>query len=279
MYVVCGAYVARGNELNPCRGRVPLPVQSLRSQDLTDGRRPIMIGPTNHLLAALPSSAGYAIKLKRHVLNKDQILFDVREPIRSVYFPLSAVVSLVIPLSNGQAVETAMAGRDGVIGALAAFGAKTSTSRAVVQIPGECLSCEVEALSSACANIPELRFIIISYEQALLAHAQQTAACNAIHNLESRLARRLLRAVDLHGGHELLLTQEYLAQMLGARRTTVTLIAQSFQDAGMIKYRRGRIIVCDSVKLQNVSCECYRVVKSNYEALLRGELKDLVQTE
>src|SRR5262249_55633280 len=108
---------------------------------------------------------------------------------------------------------------------------------------------------------------------------QQSAACNATHNLESRLARRLLRAIDLHGGHELLLTQEQLAEMLGARRTTVTLIAQSFQNAGMIRYRRGRIIICDTVKLQNVACECYRAVQSNYETLPRGQLKDRVQAE
>jgi CRP-like cAMP-binding protein len=185
-----------------------------------------------------------------------------------VYFPVNAVVSLLIPLSNGQTVETAMVGRDGVIGALAAFGAKHSSSRAVVQVSGECLFSEVEDLTSAIATHPELRSIVVSHEQALLFHAQQSAACNATHNLESRLARRLLRAIDLHGGHELLLTQEHLAEMLGARRTTVTLIAQSFKDAGMIKYRRGRIIICDTVKLQNVACECYRVVKSNYEALL-----------
>src|SRR5262245_8200337 len=231
---------------------------------------------TNHLLVALPGSVGYALRLKRHVLTKDQVLFDVREPIRRAYFPVNAVVSLTIPLSNGQAVETAMVGRDGMIGALAAFGAQHSTSRAVVQIPGECLSCEVEALTNAIAQHPELRSLVISHERALLAHAQQSAACNALHNLESRLARRLLRAVDLHGGHELLLTQECLAQILGARRTTVTLIAQSFQDAGMITYRRGRIIICDTGKLQNVACECYRAVKSNYDALLTGKFKDHV---
>ena len=228
----------------------------------------MMVGPTNHLLAALPTSVGHALRLKHQLLNKDQVLFDVREPIRQVYFPIDAVVSLLIPLSNGQTVETAMVGRDGVIGALAAFGAKHSASRAVVQVSGECLVSEVEALTSAIANIPELRSIIISHEQALLAHAQQSAACNATHKLESRLARRLLRAADLHGGHQLLLTHDYLAQMLGARRTTVTLIAQSFQDADMIRYRRGRIIVCDRAKLENVACECYRAVKSNYEALL-----------
>lgn len=108
-------------------------------------------------------------------------------------------------------------------------------------------------------------------ERALLAHAQVSAACNAIHNLENRLARRLLRASDLREGHELLLTQEYLAQMLGARRTTVTLLAQGLQDAGIIRYTRGRIIICDTVKLQNVACECYRTVKSNYEALQTEE--------
>src|SRR5262249_27096105 len=108
----------------------------------------------------------------------------------------------------------------------------------------------------------------IKHERALLAHAQQSAACNATHNLENRLARRLLRAVDLHGGNELWLTQEYLAEMLGARRTTMTLIAQRFQVAGIIQYKRGRIKICDIVKLQIAACECYRVVKSNYEALL-----------
>jgi CRP-like cAMP-binding protein len=173
--------------------------------------------------------------LKREVFHPHQVLFDIREPIRRVFFPLSAVLSLLIPFSNGETVETAMVGRDGMIGGLAAFGAKHSTSRAVVQIPGECFSCEVEVFRSAVANIPELRSIIVAHERALLAHTQQSAACNATHKIESRLARRLLRASDLRGGHELLLTQEYLAQMLGARRTTVTLIAQSLQEAGMIR--------------------------------------------
>jgi CRP-like cAMP-binding protein len=224
----------------------------------------------------LPDSVTLTLRLKRHLLNKDQILFDIGEPIRKVWFPLDVVVSLLIPLASGETVETAMVGRDGVIGALAAFGAKQSTSRALVQIAGECLSCGVEALKSAIANIPELGSIIISHERALLAHAQQSAACNATHRLESRLARRLLRAVDLRGHQELLLTQDHLAQMLGARRTTVTLIAQSFKDAGMIIYKRGHIVVCDAAKLQTVACECYRTVKENYAALLR---KDHAQVE
>jgi CRP-like cAMP-binding protein len=224
---------------------------------------------TNHLLAALPSIVGRTLTLtmKRHLLNKDQVLFDVREPIRSVYFPINAVVSLLVPLSNGQSVETVMAGRDGAIGALAAFGPRNSTSRAIVQIPGECLSCEVETLRNAVVNFHELRSIIISHEQALLAHAQQSATCNAAHHLQSRMASRLLRAVDLHGDNQLLLTQEQLADMLCARRTSVTLIAQTLQEAEIINYRRGRMIIRDIVKLQNIACECYRTVESNYEAL------------
>ena len=239
----------------------------------------MMVAQTNHLLATLPDSVPLTLRLKRHLLSKDQVLFDVGQPIREVYFPLGAVVSLLTPLASGETVETAMAGRDGVIGALAAFGAKHATSRALVQISDECLSCEVEALTSAIANSPELRSIIIAHERALLAHVQQSAACNATHRLESRLARKLLRAVDLRGHQELLLTQDHLAQMLGARRTTVTLIAQSFKDAGMITYRRGHIVVCDVVKLQAVACECYRTVKENYAGLLRGKSKDRAQVE
>ena len=235
------------------------------------------IARTNHLLAALPGSVARTLNLKSHLLDRDQILFDVGGPIARVWFPVDAVVSLLIPLASGHTVETAMVGRDGVIGALAAFGARQATSRAVVQIAGECLSCEAETLTSAIATSPELRSIIISHERALLAHAHQSAACHATHRLESRLAQRLLRAVDLHGEKELLLTQDYLAQILGVRRTTVTLIAQNFQDAGMITYRRGHIVVCDVVKLQTVACECYRTVKDNYEALLGGKLKDQAQ--
>jgi len=251
----------------------------MQKSHLNNPAGPMVVAPTNFLLAELPRSVAHSFmsSLKRDALYQHQVLIDVREPIRRVYFPINAVISLIIPLSNGQDVETAMVGRDGVLGALAALGAKDSVSQAVVQIPGECLSCEVEALTGAIADTPELRSIIVSHERALLAHAQQSAACNAIHNLESRLAWRLLRAADLHGDHELLLTQEYLAQMLGARRTTVTLIAQSLQEADIIKYSRGRIIICDRVKLQNVACECYRAVKSNYEALLKEKLNDHVR--
>jgi len=226
--------------------------------------------PTNLLLTALPTFVPSLLGscLKRGTLLAGHVLYNVHDPIRRVYFPIEAIGSLRIPLLNGHTVETAMVGRDGVLGALAAFGAKRSSCRAVVQISGDCLYTEVDALTSAVVKFPELRSLIISHEEVLLSHIHQSAACNATHHLESRLARRLLRAVDLRGSDELLLTQEYLAEMLGARRATVTLIAQNFQNAGMIKYTRGHIKICDTVKLQMAACECYRVIKSNYEALL-----------
>jgi CRP-like cAMP-binding protein len=230
-----------------------------------------MVASTNRLLDALPSSLARSLfyaRLKQARLYQHEVLLDVQGPINKIYFPLDAVVSLVVPLSNGQNIKAAMVGRDGVIGTCAGFGAKHSGTRAIVHIPGQCLWCEVGTFTSAIEEFPEFRSIIFAHEQALLCHTQQSAACNAIHNLESRLARHLLRASDLHGRDEFLLTQEHLAEMLGARRTTVTVIARRFQDAGIIKYRRGQIKILDRAKLESAACECYLAIKSNYQALL-----------
>ena len=126
---------------------------------------------------------------------------------------------------------------------------------------------ETRPLSAAAAH-PQVLSRIAAHEQALFAQAQQSAACNATHLLENKLARWLLRAADLHGGDELNLTQEYLAEMLGVRRTSVTVIAHTLQQAGMIKYARGRIKLTDVPALQDTACECYEAVKLNYEAML-----------
>ncbi len=117
---------------------------------------------------------------------------------------------------------------------------------------------------------PAVRTLLSAHEQALFAQAQQSAACNATHVIESRLARWLLRAADLHGEHELPLTQEYIAEMLGVRRTSVTLIARTLQEAGMIHYSRGHIMLVDVRALQDTACECYQTVKLNYDALLHS---------
>jgi CRP-like cAMP-binding protein len=230
---------------------------------------------TNLLLDALPDNERRALApyLAPVELKQQQILFDIRDTISEVYFATDAVISLVIPLSTGEIVETAMVGRDGVVGAGAALNGRVSLNRAIVQIGGSCLRCPVEPLRNILREHSYIRSLVGAHEQALFAQAQQSAACNVTHVIESRLARWLLRAADLHGGDELPLTQEYIAQMLGVRRTSVTLVARTLQEAGMIRYSRGKITLLDIPALQDTACECYQAVKSNYGALLHPSNK------
>jgi CRP-like cAMP-binding protein len=225
----------------------------------------------NLLLEALPAAerAVLAPHLTRIELQQHDVLFDLRDRIRYLYFALDAVVSLVVPLSTGEVIETAMAGRDGVIGATAGLNGRASLNRGIVQIGGSCLRCPVEPLKRVLRDLPCLRALLGGHEQALFAQAQQAAACNATHVIESRLGRWLLRAADLHGSDELPLTQEYIAQMLGVRRTSVTMIARTLQQAGMIRYTRGHIKLTDLQALRETACECYEVVRANYEELVQ----------
>lgn len=230
---------------------------------------------TNLILTALPEAEHQAlaqyltpIELKQH-----QILFDIRDVITHVYFAFDAVVSLVIPLATGEVVETAMAGRDSVIGSGAALNGRISLNQGIVQIGGHALCCPAEHLKDFLEKHSRARSLMGAHEQALLAQAQQSAACNATHVIESRLSRWLLRAADLHGGDELPLTQEYIAQMLGVRRTSVTVVARTLQEAGMIRYRRGHIKLIDVAALQETACECYQTIKLNYDALFHPSNK------
>jgi CRP-like cAMP-binding protein len=230
---------------------------------------------TNLLLQALPDAerAALAPHLTPTELKQHQLLFDIRDTIGTIYFAANAVVSLVIPLSTGEVVETAMVGRDGIIGAAAALNGRVSLNQAIVQVGGHALGCQVEALKAILKEHPYVQALIGAHEQALFAQAQQSAACNVAHVIESRLSRWLLRAADLHGSHELPLTQEYIAQMLGVRRTSVTVVARTLQEAGLIRYRRGHIQLIDIPGLQETACECYQTVKLNYDALLHGSNK------
>jgi CRP-like cAMP-binding protein len=203
-------------------------------------------------------------------LPQHQILFKIRDIISHVYFAVDAAISLVIPLSTGEVVETAMVGRDGVIGVAAALNGRVSLNEAIVQIGWHALRCPAEQLKDYLQSHPIARSLIGAHEHALLAQAQQSAACNATHVIESRLSRWLLRAADLHGGDELPLTQEYIAQMLGVRRTSVTVVARTLQEAGMIRYSRGHIKLLNVPALQETACECYQAIKMNYDALFRS---------
>jgi len=209
--------------------------------------------------------------LKPSHFKQHDVLFEADQNIRQAYFPTSAVISLVVTLSTGETVEAAMVGRDGVVGALAALDGKLSLSRGVVQLGGDALVCDPEALKSVALRSSQLLSLLIRHEQAVYSQAQQSAACFATHHVQSRLCRWLLRARDLSGSDTLSFTQEYLAEMLGVRRTSVTVVAHTLQTAGFIKYARGRIQILDEDALQESACECYQTIKRQYRQLIGVE--------
>jgi CRP-like cAMP-binding protein len=228
----------------------------------------------NLLLSLLsPSDAKLlAPHLKPAKFEQHHVLFEADQRVRHVYFPSSAVVSLVITLSTGETVEAAMVGKDGVVGASAALDGKVSLSRGIVQLGGEIVVCDIDALNSAALQNPKLLSLLIRHEQTVYAQAQQSAACFATHQVEARLCRWLLRARDLSESDDLPFTQEYLGEMLGVRRTSVTEVAKTLQEAGMIKYARGKIQILDADALQESACECYDSVKAVHQKLI-GSIK------
>ena len=226
----------------------------------------------NQLLASLPA-ADFAVlrpHLKTVELVHEVVLFEAGDPVTQVYFPHSGVISLVVELAEGQMIETAMIGRDSIVGASSALDGKVSLNKGIVQIPGATSTLDVGRFRNFAEQSLAFRTTLIRHEQVLFAQAQQSAACNASHTLEARLARWLLRARDLSASNTLLLTQEFLAQMLGVRRTSVSVVANALQSSGLIKYHRGTIEIVDIQGLRKASCECYRTVKRHYDRLLNN---------
>jgi CRP-like cAMP-binding protein len=201
-------------------------------------------------------------------LQQHKILFEANDSISAVYFPYDAIISLVVTLSTGEAIEAAMVGRDGVVGASAALDGRISLSRAIVQIGGHGVTCPVDVLKQAARQSETLHALLIRHEQVVYAQAQQTAACNVTHTIEERLARWLLRARDLSQSDTLPFTQEFLGEMLGVRRTSVSVVAHTLQQAGFLKYARGRIQIADLEGLRQSACECYDTVSKYYDRLL-----------
>ena len=224
----------------------------------------------NRILDAM-SAADFEV-LKPHLrpvrLDHQRILYDAGDDVAMVYFPLTCVISLVVPLSTGQNVETAMVGRDGVVGASSALDGKLSLNRAVVQLAGDAVECRVQAFETAAHQSRALIATIMRHEQTVFAQAQQSTACLAAHDTQARLCRWLLRARDLAASDTLPFTQEFLAEMLGVNRTSVSPIAHALQQAGMIRYVRGRIEILNVEGLRESACECYDATRLNYERLL-----------
>jgi CRP-like cAMP-binding protein len=186
-----------------------------------------------------------------------------------VYFPVSGVVSLISVMEGGEVVETAMVGREGAIGAFGGLGPWNAFTLGVAQLPGVAAVIPVDHFQAAVGQSAHIRNLILRYKEALLAQVQQTAACNALHNLEERLARWLLQALDRTDNSNLPLTQEFISQMLAVGRTTVTVVAGKLQQAGLIRYHRGRIEIVDRLKLEEAACECYRTIRRRTDAVFR----------
>jgi CRP-like cAMP-binding protein len=234
----------------------------------------------NRLLGALPRALVEEIGPRLHArrLALGQVLFASNDRINSIYFPESGAVSLISELAGGERIESAMLGRDGVVGGGAVLAHRTAMHQALVQVEGNGHSLDVDLARQIARESEAFRTAIARHEQLVLAQAQQSAACNAKHDLHQRLARWLLRVRDVTEQDSFNLTQEFMAEMLGVRRTSVTLVAKALQDAGLIGYRRGRVTILKPEVLQQTACECHGTIKMRYQAALpapqvdKGEL-------
>ena len=224
----------------------------------------------NHLLASLAPEKIAALlpHLKAVELPQETVLFETGDTIETVYFPLSGVVSVVVDLAAGDMIEAAMIGRNSLVGGSAAFDNQIFLNRAVVQVAGAASALNVNRFRELAQQSEWFRAKLARHEQFLLVQAQQSAACNAAHTLEARLSRWLLKCHDLLGSDDVPLTQEFLAELLGVRRTSVTLVAQKLEKSGLIRYSRGHIRLLDLEGLRESTCECYGTIKAHADRLL-----------
>src|SRR4051812_48247194 len=224
----------------------------------------------NHFLASLSPDDSDLLRphLRQDDLTLRSILFRPEEQIDRVYFPTAGIISLVVGLSDGSVVEAGMFGRNSVVGGGSALDGRVAINQAIVQAQGSSLTIETSLFSKFASESATLREALMRHELASYAMTQQVAACNARHELEERLCRWLMQTRDLLGSDTLPLTQEFLAQMLGVQRSSLTLIARKLQESGLIKYKRGHIQVLDAVHLREGSCECYGAINHHFERLI-----------
>lgn len=225
---------------------------------------------SNNFLARLSPSDFKILQphLKLIELLHEAVLFETGSSTKNIYFPHSGIISLVVPLSGGQLIEAAMIGRDSIVGASSALDGRISLNKGIVQAPGAASIISIALFRKAAEESATFRSTLIRHEQFLFAQAQQSAACNASHKVEARMARWLLRARDLSGENTLALTQEFFSQMLGVQRTSVSGVANSLQKLGLINYNRGRVQITNLPGLRKEACECYGLVKKQYDRLL-----------
>jgi CRP-like cAMP-binding protein len=195
------------------------------------------------------------------------VLFEPGQQIRAVYFPLNGVVSLVTSLEDGAIVEVATVGNEGIVGVPLLPGGALAV-RAISQVPGRALRMEADTFLAEVDRRGPLSELVSKYVQALFGQISQAAACNRLHSNEERLSRWLLMSHDRVGVDDFAITHEFLGQMLGSRRATVTLSAGLLQAAGLIRYHRGQVTIVDRPGLEQVSCECYGVIKAELDRVI-----------
>jgi CRP-like cAMP-binding protein len=229
-----------------------------------------MVRPANGFLSALSADDYELIRphLRTIDLPQESVLVETGETLGRAYFPHRGVISLVVELARGEHVQVAMIGRDSLLGTLSAMGDASALNRAVVLVAGTASVMDLDRLRAAADQSATLRPLLTRHGLAVLAQVQQTAGCNAAHPVEARLSRCLLQIRDLSGEVRLFLTQEDLAQMIGARRNSVSLVANTLQHANFIHYSRGHIQINNLDGLRQTACECYATVKAQYERLL-----------
>ena len=232
---------------------------------------PILREPTkNLLLAALPEAElqRWLPHLEPVGLPLGQVLYESGSNLRHVYFPTSAIVSLLYVMENGASAEIAVVGNEGIIGISLFMGGESTPSRAVVQSAGEGFRLKAQLMKDEFNRAGPVMHLLLRYTQALITQMAQTAVCNRHHSLDQQLCRWLLLSIDRLSGDELVMTQELIANMLGVRREGVTEAAHKLMEAGLIRYARGHISVLDRAALEKRVCECYAVVKKEYDRLL-----------
>ena len=228
----------------------------------------------NRLLAALPDAEmkRWLPQLELIDLPLGLVLYEAGKTESHVYLPTSAIVSLLYVMKNGDSAEIAVVGNEGIVGFSLFMGGNSTSSRAVVQSAGRGFRMAALAIKDEFDNSLPAMHLLLRYTQALISQMAQTAVCNRHHSLAQQLCRWLLLSLDRLPGNELVMTQELIANMLGVRREGVTDSALKLQEAGLIKYARGRITVLDRVGLEKRSCECYEVVKKEYDRLLPAQI-------
>ena len=224
----------------------------------------------NKLLAAL--SRRERDRLLAHLepvsLRFEEVLYEPDGPIRHVYFPTSAMISLLVVLDDGLVAQVGRVSSEGMVGLPVFLGVPTSHTRAFVEMPGEALCMKAQVFRQELRRAGALSGLLLRYAQALMRHSERLTACSTWHTVEQRLCRWLLVAHDRVRADQFEFTQEFLSQMLGAHRQSVTLAAGNLQKAGLIRYSRGKLTILDREGMEAAACDCYRAVKEKYDRLL-----------